>query len=121
MWILCEVDAADAGGRVAQVCQGLGVPEKAHCRWKGLHSGMKTTELQRLKELEADRPRLKKLVASLTLGNAMADRPLGGKPPKPGLSQPSCRSRGKRVRGLGNAENIAPRPRANRRNDMHSV
>lgn len=45
--------------------------KKTYYRWKSLYGGMKTHELSRLKELEAENLRLKKLVADLSLDNAM--------------------------------------------------
>jgi putative transposase len=69
---LRDAEAGHAAGRsVAQICQDLGVSEKTYYRWKSLYGGMKTHELTRLKELEAENLRLKKLVADLSLDNAM--------------------------------------------------
>ena len=45
--------------------------EKTYYRRKSLYGGMKTSELRRLKELEAENARLKKLVADLALDNAI--------------------------------------------------
>jgi putative transposase len=70
--LLRDVEAAHAAGRhIGQICQELGISEKTYYRWKQLYGGMTTTELRRLKELEAENLRLKKLVADLSLDNAM--------------------------------------------------
>lgn len=70
--ILRDMEAGHAAGRhIAQICQDLGISEKTYYRWKSLYGGMTTAELRRLKELEAENLRLKKLVADLSLDNAM--------------------------------------------------
>ena len=60
-----------AGRTVGQICQEIGVSEQTYYRWKSLYGGMKTHELRRLKELESENLRLKKLVADLSLDVAM--------------------------------------------------
>src|SRR5665811_2540622 len=60
-----------AGRTVGQICQEIGVSEQTYYRWKTLYGGMKTQELRRLKELEQENLRLKKLVADLSLDNAL--------------------------------------------------
>jgi len=70
--LLRDVEAGHAAGRhIARICQGLGISEKTYYRWKQLYGGMTTAELRHLKELEAENLRLKKLVADLSLDNAM--------------------------------------------------
>jgi putative transposase len=70
--LLRQAEAGQAaGGTVSQICQELAVSEKTYYRWKSLYAGMNTKELRRLKELEAENLRLKKLVAELSLDNAM--------------------------------------------------
>jgi putative transposase len=70
--ILRDVEAGHVAGRtMAQMCQELGISEKSYYRWKQAYGGMTTSELTRLKELEAENLRLKKLVADLSLDNAM--------------------------------------------------
>jgi putative transposase len=73
--IVRHLRAAEAGlaaGRtMGQICQDIGVSEATYYRWKNLYGGMKTTELRRLKELEQENLRLKKLVAELSLDVAM--------------------------------------------------
>ncbi|MHB8870468.1 MAG: transposase [Thermoleophilia bacterium] len=69
---LRDAEAAQAAGRsVGQICQEIGVSKQTYYRWKNLYGGMKTQELRRLKELEQENLRLKKLVAELSLDNAM--------------------------------------------------
>lgn len=61
---LREADAMLAAGRtVAQVVQMLGVSEPTFNRWRSQYGGMKADEARRLKELEVENGRLKRLVA----------------------------------------------------------
>ncbi len=61
-----EADLAQ-GLSIAQVCQKLGVSEPTLHRWRARYGGMKAEEAKRLKELEAENARLKRLVAELAL------------------------------------------------------
>jgi putative transposase len=62
--ILKEVES---GKSVAQVCREQGVSEQTVYRWRSRYSGMDIAELRRLKELEEENRRLKKLVADQAL------------------------------------------------------
>jgi len=69
---LREADAMlSAGASVGQVLQALGVSEATLGRWRQQYGGMKAGDAKRLKELEQENARLKKLVADLSLDNAM--------------------------------------------------
>lgn len=69
---LREADAMlAAGATIAQVCQKLEVAEATFHRWREQYGGMKASEAKRLKELEQENVRLKKLVADLALDNAL--------------------------------------------------
>ena len=61
-----EVDLG-SGLSVAQVCQKLAVSEQTFYRWKSQYGGMKADQMKRLKELEAENARLKKIVAEQAL------------------------------------------------------
>ena len=61
---LREAEAMLAAGRpIAQVVQALGVSEQTFDRWRNQYGGMKAEEAKRLKELEVENARLKRLVA----------------------------------------------------------
>ena len=69
---LREADAMlAAGSSVGQVCQRLGVSEQTLSRWRNQYGGMKSGEAKRLKELESENARLKRLVADLSLDVSM--------------------------------------------------
>ena len=65
-----EADLAD-GATVAHVCQKLGVSEPTFHRWRNQYGGMRADDARRLRELEAENARLKKLVADLSLDKQM--------------------------------------------------
>lgn len=60
-----------AGQSIAQMCQALEVSEATYHRWRNQYGGMKAEEAKRLKELEVENTRLKKMVAELMLDKAM--------------------------------------------------
>ena len=62
--ILKEVES---GTSIADVCRKYGVAEQTVYRWRSKYGGLDTSELQRLRELEAENSRLKKIVAQLVL------------------------------------------------------
>ena len=65
---LREADAMLGEGRtVTQVLQQLGVSEQTFHRWRNQYGGMKSEEARRLKELEIENARLKRLMAEKEL------------------------------------------------------
>lgn len=69
---LRDADAMLAAGKtVAQVVQALGVSEPTFHRWRTQYGGMKADEARRLKELEIENTRLKRLVADQALDMAI--------------------------------------------------
>ncbi len=59
------------GQNVAEVIRKLGVSEQTYYRWRKEYGGMGVEQAKRLKELERENARLKKLVADLSLDNAI--------------------------------------------------
>ena len=74
----------NAGQTIGQVCQRLGISEQTFHRWRNQYGGMKANEAKRLKELEQENNRLKKLVADLSLDNAMLKEIAEGTQAAPG-------------------------------------
>ncbi len=62
---------AEAGTPAVEVCRKLGVSEQTFYRWKRRFAGLGIAELRRLRQLEDENRRLKKLVADLTLDRHM--------------------------------------------------
>ena len=81
--IIVKLREADAllgtGATIGQVCQKLAVSEQTFHRWRNQYGGMKVNDAKRLKELEQENVRLKKLVAEQALDNAMLKELAEGK------------------------------------------
>jgi transposase-like protein len=54
---------------VGQVCRQIGVSEQTYYRWRKEYGGLRLNQAKRLKSLEKENARLKKLVAELSLDN----------------------------------------------------
>lgn len=58
---------AEAGTPVSDVCRSVGISEATFYVWKKKYASLGVTELRKLRQLEAENSRLKRLVADLTL------------------------------------------------------
>lgn len=58
---------AEGGRPVAEVCREHGVGESTFYKWKSKYGGLEVNEARRLKQLEEENAKLKRLVADLTL------------------------------------------------------
>ena len=61
----------EAGQKTADVCRRHGISEGTFYKWKAKFGGMDVSDAKRLKELEVENARLKKLLAETVLDNAM--------------------------------------------------
>ena len=69
---LRDADAMlNAGRELAEVVQHLEVSEQTYYRWRNQYGGMKADEARRLKELEEENKRLKRLLADAELDKLM--------------------------------------------------
>lgn len=59
------------GKTIAEAVRQAEITEQTYYRWRKEYGGMNTTDAKRLKELEKENARLKKLVADLSLDNAI--------------------------------------------------
>lgn len=59
------------GETVGQVCRKIGVTEQTYYRWRKEYGGMRVDQAKRLKDVEQENARLRKLVADLSLDNAI--------------------------------------------------
>ena len=66
------------GMSVAEVSRKLGVTEQTYYRWRKEYGGLKTDQARKLKDLEKENARLKKLVADLSLDKAMLQEVASG-------------------------------------------
>ena len=62
---------AETGTRVEEVCRKMGISEATFYNWKKKFGGMGLTKLRRLRQLEEENQRLKRLVADLSLDKEM--------------------------------------------------
>ena len=62
---------AESGTAVAEVVRRLGISEPTFYRWKKKYAGLGVAEIRRLKQLEDENKRLKRLVADLVLDKQM--------------------------------------------------
>ena len=68
--IVSILKQADAGMAVKDVCRQAGISQATYYQWKSKYGGMEASDLKRVKELEAENSRLKRLYADLALENA---------------------------------------------------
>jgi putative transposase len=61
----------DAGAKTADVCRRHGVSSATFYKWKAKYGGLDVSEAKRLRALEEENARLKKLLADAILDNAM--------------------------------------------------
>jgi putative transposase len=61
----------ELGTSVDEVCRKMGIAQATFFNWKKKYSGLGPSELRRLKQLEEENAKLKKLVADLSLDQAM--------------------------------------------------
>jgi putative transposase len=57
------------GATISEVCRSFGVSETTYHRWRNQYGGMKAEEAKRLRELEKENARLKRIVAEQALEN----------------------------------------------------
>lgn len=62
---------AEEGTRVEAVCRKAGISEATYYNWRKKYGGLMPSEMKRLKQLEEENQRLKKLVADLSLDKEM--------------------------------------------------
>ena len=61
----------ELGTSVDEICRKMGISEATFYNWKKEYSGLGPSELRRLKQLEEENAKLKRLVADLSLDKAM--------------------------------------------------
>ena len=62
---------AEAGTPVAEVCRKIGIAEATFYNWRKRYAGLMPSEVKRLRQLEEENGKLKRIVADLSLDKAM--------------------------------------------------
>jgi len=70
---------AEAGMKVAELCRKYGISDATYYNWKAKFGGLTISEAQRLKALEAENAKLKRLLAESMLDNAALKDVVGRK------------------------------------------
>ena len=65
--IIAVLKQAEAGVKVSELVRKLGISEATFYNWKAKYGGLDASQLRRLKELESENARLKKMYAELSL------------------------------------------------------
>ena len=65
--IIAVLKEAEAGAKVAELCRKHGISDTTFYNWKAKYAGMSVAELRRLRELEAENAKLKRIVADQVL------------------------------------------------------
>lgn len=77
---LREAEVKQAKGTaLAQVCKELAITEQTYYRWRKEYGGMKLDQAKRLKQLESENARLKRLLADAELDKAILKEAASGK------------------------------------------
>jgi putative transposase len=62
---------AETGTRVAEICRKMGISDQTFYTWRKKFGGLGVSELRRLRQLEEENRRLKRMVADLSLDKQM--------------------------------------------------
>jgi transposase-like protein len=69
---LREADVLLAKGQtIAEVCRGLAISDQTYYKWRKEYGGLQVDQAKRFKQLEQENTRLRKLVADLSMDNAI--------------------------------------------------
>ena len=67
--IISALKEAEAGGVAREIVRRMGITETTFYRWRQKYGGLEVNEAKRLRELEQENGRLKRMVADLMLDN----------------------------------------------------
>jgi putative transposase len=65
--IIAMLKEHESGKRVADICREYGISNATFFNWKGKYGGLEVNELKRLRELEEENARLKKMYADVSM------------------------------------------------------
>ncbi|MBK6624999.1 MAG: transposase [Chitinophagaceae bacterium] len=67
--IVASIKKQESGIPAKDVCRELGISDATFYNWKAKYGGMETSDVKRIKEMEAELSQYKKIVAELTFEN----------------------------------------------------
>lgn len=65
--IVAVLKAADAGMKVEELCRKHGISPATYYNWKAKYGGMEASDIKRMKELEEENNKLKRMFADISL------------------------------------------------------
>lgn len=65
--IIGVLKEVEAGAKVAETCRKVGIAEATYYKWKTKYAGLEVSQLRRMKDLEAENTKLKRMFAELSL------------------------------------------------------
>ena len=68
--IVAILKEADAGLKVEEICRKHGISSATYYSWKSKYGGMEASDVKRMKELQEENDKLKRMFADLSLENA---------------------------------------------------
>lgn len=77
--IIGIIKQQEAGMKTVDVCREHGISQATFYNWKAKYSGMESSDVQRLRELEQENARLKRMYAELSLDHQILKEVLGKK------------------------------------------
>lgn len=77
--IIAMLKEHESGKRVADICRENGISQATFFNWKGKYGGLEVNELKRLRELEEENARLKKMYADVSMDHQILKEVLSKK------------------------------------------
>ena len=86
--IVTTLKQVEAGRQVKDVCRELGISDATYYVWKSKYGGMEASDVQRLRDVEAEHAKLKRMYAELAMENHVL-KDLSAKSCRPGAQAPA--------------------------------
>jgi putative transposase len=67
--IISILKQADAGVKVQDICRQHGISDATYYKWKSKYGGLEASDIKRLREVETENSKLKRMFADLALEN----------------------------------------------------
>jgi len=67
--IIAVLKEADSGLKTAEICRKHGISDATFYKWKAKYAGLEISDLRKMKALEEENSKLKRIVADLSLDN----------------------------------------------------